>query len=131
VTISFSRRTLLQGVSYMLQRFNAINAECEGRMFKESGGGGEGSFAKSKSKQEELGITQPPIKWVPGVLSRGVKLTPHLHLVPRSRMRGAKHQFPQYSVVWCSDEAKRLNSFLDLGTMPGRFTPRERAPRTH
>jgi hypothetical protein len=38
-----------------------------------------------------LGPTQPPIQWVPGALSlgtescRGVKLTTHLHLVPRSK----------------------------------------------
>jgi hypothetical protein len=36
-----------------------------------------------------LGSTQPPIQWVPGALSRGsigrgVKLTTHLQLVPRS-----------------------------------------------
>jgi hypothetical protein len=39
-----------------------------------------------------LGPTQPPVQRVPGVLSpglkrgRGVTLTTHLHLVPRSRM---------------------------------------------
>jgi hypothetical protein len=39
-----------------------------------------------------LGPTQPPIQWVPGVLSpvvkrgRGVTLTTHPHLVPRLRM---------------------------------------------
>jgi hypothetical protein len=37
-----------------------------------------------------LGSTQPPIQWVPGAISPGVsggglKLTIHLHLVPRSR----------------------------------------------
>jgi hypothetical protein len=37
-----------------------------------------------------LGPTQPPVQWVPGVLSpgvkrgRGVTLTTHPHLVPRS-----------------------------------------------
>jgi len=37
-----------------------------------------------------LGTTQPPVQWVPGVLSPGVKrgrvvtLTTHPHLVPRS-----------------------------------------------
>jgi hypothetical protein len=29
---------------------------------------------------------QPPIQWVPGAFSLGVKLTTHLHLLPRSRM---------------------------------------------
>jgi hypothetical protein len=33
---------------------------------------------------------------------RGVKLTTHLHLVPRSRMRGAIPPFPQYAfMAWC------------------------------
>jgi hypothetical protein len=40
----------------------------------------------------ELGPTQPPVQWVPGVLSpgvkrgRGVMLTTHPHLVSRSWM---------------------------------------------
>jgi hypothetical protein len=40
-----------------------------------------------------VGYTQPPIQWVPVSLSLGIstqdlKLTTHLHLVPRSRMSG-------------------------------------------
>jgi hypothetical protein len=47
-----------------------------------------------------LGPTQPPIQWVPGALSLGVKrpgvmLTTHLHLVPRSRVCGAIPPLPQ------------------------------------
>jgi hypothetical protein len=39
----------------------------------------------------------------PGVKRPGVKLTTHLHLVPKSRMSGAIPPFPQYAVmVWCS-----------------------------
>jgi hypothetical protein len=34
-------------------------------------------------------ISQPPIQWVPGDSSPGVKLTTHLDLAPRLRMRGA------------------------------------------
>jgi hypothetical protein len=47
------------------------------------------SFVTSRSI---LGLTHPLIQWVPGVISWGlkrlkcVKLTPRLHLVPRSRM---------------------------------------------
>jgi hypothetical protein len=38
-----------------------------------------------------------------GSFPRGVKLTAHLHLVPRSRMRGAIPPLPQYALlVWCS-----------------------------
>jgi len=43
-----------------------------------------------------LGTTQLLIQWVPeagclssGLSGRGVKLTTHLHLVPRLRLRGA------------------------------------------
>jgi hypothetical protein len=42
-----------------------------------------------------LGPTQPPVQWVPGVpspglkRSRGVTLTTHPHLVPRPRMSGS------------------------------------------
>jgi len=56
-----------------------------------------------------LGPTQPPIQWVPGILSRGysgrgVKLTTHLHLVLRLRMRGAIPPLPHMSqclMAWC------------------------------
>jgi hypothetical protein len=50
------------------------------------------SFFFLSASRPTLGPTQPPIQWVPGVLSPGVKrgrgmtLTTHPHLVPRSRM---------------------------------------------
>jgi hypothetical protein len=50
----------------------------------------------------------PPIQWVPGSLSLGVKrpdlkLTKHLHLVLRLIMRGATPPLPQYTfMAWCS-----------------------------
>jgi hypothetical protein len=47
-------------------------------------------------------ICVPPIQWVPGDLSpelkrRGVKLTTHLQLVPRSSKRGHIHPLPHTS----------------------------------
>jgi len=30
-----------------------------------------------------------------------VKLSTHLHLVPRSRMRGVINPLPQYAFMWC------------------------------
>jgi hypothetical protein len=51
---------------------------------------GERIFPLASVSRPALGPTQPPVQWVPGVLSpglkcgRGVKLT--THVVPRSRM---------------------------------------------
>jgi hypothetical protein len=46
-----------------------------------------------------LGPTQPPLQWVPGVLSPRMKrpgreADTHLQLVPRSRIRGSIHPLP-------------------------------------
>jgi hypothetical protein len=47
-------------------------------------------FPLASVSRPALGSTQPPVQWVPGVLSpgvkcgRGVMLTTHPHLVPRS-----------------------------------------------
>jgi hypothetical protein len=51
---------------------------------------GLGIFLFITASIPALGPTQPPIQWVPGALSwgysgRGVKLTTHLLLVPRSK----------------------------------------------
>jgi hypothetical protein len=54
-----------------------------------------------------LGPTQPPIQWVPGVLSLGVKrlgreADTHLHLVPRSKNELHYTSTPQYAfTAWC------------------------------
>jgi hypothetical protein len=60
--------------------------------------------------------TQPPVQWVPGVLSLGIKrglgvtLTTHPHLVPRSRMSRSHNSFP---LVICMAVEGRLY-FLGL-----------------
>jgi hypothetical protein len=43
------------------------------------------NFFFSTLSRPALGSTQPPIQWVLGALSQGVKLTTHLQLVQRSR----------------------------------------------
>jgi hypothetical protein len=66
-----------------------------------------GIFLFTTVSRTAVGPTQPPIQWVPGALSLGVKwpgreATTHLHLVPRSRMRGAIPPLPHYVfVAWC------------------------------
>jgi hypothetical protein len=58
-----------------------------------------------------LGPTQPPVQWVPGVLSPGLKrgrsvtLTTHPHLVPRSRMSRNYTSSPPSPFVACSETA--------------------------
>jgi hypothetical protein len=45
--------------------------------------------------------------FISGNVCRGVKLTTHLHLVLRSRMRGAIHPLPPYAfMAWCSVKAQ-------------------------
>jgi hypothetical protein len=77
-------------------------------------GRGERIFPLSSVSRPALGLTQPPIQWVPGVLSpglkrsRGMTQTTHPHLVPRSRMgRNFIYSAPNASVV-CSGTALAL-----------------------
>jgi hypothetical protein len=63
-----------------------------------------------------LGSTQPPVQWVPGVLSPGVKrgrdvtLNTHPPLVPRSRKVGATPIHPSVFVA-CSGTALAFTYF--------------------
>jgi hypothetical protein len=57
------------------------------------------NFLFSTSSTPAPGSTQPPIQWVPGDLSPGVKrpgvkLATRLQLVPMSRKCGSIHPFP-------------------------------------
>jgi hypothetical protein len=59
-------------------------------------------FLFSTALRPALGSTQPSIHWLPwavspGLSGSGVKLTTHLHTMPRIRIRGYIHPFPHTS----------------------------------
>jgi len=65
-------------------------------------------FLFSTASRPALGPTHPPVQWVPRALSwgvkwpEGVKLTTHLHLLPKLRMCGATPALLQYVfMAWC------------------------------
>jgi hypothetical protein len=70
-------------------------------------------FSLASVSRPALRPTQPPVQWVPGVLSPGLKrgrsvtLTTHLHLVPRSKMRSC-------AFVTCSGTALAFRHTLCL-----------------
>jgi hypothetical protein len=65
-------------------------------------------FPLNSVSRRALISTQHPIQWVPGVLfpgvkrGRGVTLTTHPHLVPRSRMSRSHTPFPPSAPMECS-----------------------------
>jgi hypothetical protein len=71
-------------------------------------GRGQRIFPLASVSRPSLRPTPPPVQWVPGVLSqrikrsRGVTLTIHPHLVPRSRMSRSYTPSPPSAFMACS-----------------------------
>jgi hypothetical protein len=72
---------------------------------------GRGFFFQSSAPRPALGPTQPPVQWVPVVLSpgvkhgRGVMLTTHPCLVPMLRMSRSYTSSPPCASMACSGTA--------------------------
>jgi len=75
--------------------------------------GGLGIFLFTIMSITALEPTQPPIQWVPGTLSLGLKrpcvnLTTHLHLVPSLKNDWSSTSTPQYAfMAWCLVKKKK------------------------
>jgi hypothetical protein len=73
-------------------------------------------FPVASVSRPALWPTQPPVQWVPGVLSpglkrgRGVTLTTQPHLVPRSRMSRSYTSFLPSAFVVCSETVLALST---------------------
>jgi hypothetical protein len=84
-----SSRILYKSKSFILTIFLFFSLHHNARTF----------FFFNHRVQTGSGAHQPPIQWVPvlfpwGLGGRGVKLTTHLHLVPRSKIREAIPPLP-------------------------------------
>jgi hypothetical protein len=92
-------------VSFFIYKYFDNNYSCIGRwMFDPRQG--QRIFLLASAPRPALGPTQPPIQWVPGVLSlgvkhgRGVMLTNHPHLVSRLRMSMSYTSSPPHVPPW-------------------------------
>jgi hypothetical protein len=75
---------------------------------------GQRIFPPTSVSRPALVPTQPPVQWVPGILSPGVKrgrdvmLTTHPHLIPRSWMSRSYTSSPPSASMACSGTALLL-----------------------
>jgi hypothetical protein len=81
---------------------------------------GAGIFLFTTASRTALGPTQPPVQWLPGALSLGVKRpgreANYSRLVPRSKNEWGNTSTPQYAfMAWCSVKAQgQLYLYLHL-----------------
>jgi hypothetical protein len=80
---------------------------------------GLGIFLFTTASRMVLGPTQPPIQWVPGALSLGVKQPRHKadHLPSSAKVKNAWNytSTPQYTfMTWCSVKKKAQGQFYLL-----------------
>jgi hypothetical protein len=87
-------------------------------------------FPLTSVSRPALGPTQPPVQWVPRVLSPGLKrgrvvtLITHPHLVPRSRMSRSYTSSPPSPSMVCSGTALALGNLFECrpSFRPSRLT---------
>jgi hypothetical protein len=76
-------------------------------------------FPLTSVSRTALWSTQPPVQWVPGVLSPGIKsgrdvtLITHPHLVPRLRVSRSQTSSPPSAFVACSGKALAFITYYD------------------
>jgi hypothetical protein len=86
---------------------------------------GQRIFPLSSVSRPALGPTQPPVQWVPDILSpgiksgRGVMLTTHSHLLPRSWMSRSYTSSPPSASMACSGTAL-LYFYRDFASMESK-----------
>jgi hypothetical protein len=62
----------------------------------------KGFLPLASGSRPALGPIQHPVQWILGSFPRGVTLTTHTHLVPRSRMSRSYISFPPSAFVACN-----------------------------